>query len=142
MSHLRRPFAYPNRYQCSVRNSVHYKFFDSLCTLTEGAEEEDRESFNEKNTDGDLDRRRVFGGGENGGHRQREFNGSIVGDGCGNGSGGFGDSSKPRLRFGAEVGLASDGSVEKVEKEGRGVRRRGGFVGMREGEGEVGVGRE
>ncbi|GFY83976.1 hypothetical protein Acr_03g0007500 [Actinidia rufa] len=56
-----------------------------------------------ENTGGDLDRRRVVRGGENGGHRHQEFDGSVVSDGYGNGGGGFGDSSKPWLRFGAEV---------------------------------------
>ena len=121
---------------------MRYQFFDLLCAATEGAEEEDRDGSGEKNTGGDLDRRRDIGGGENGGHRRREFDGSVVGDGCGNGSGGFGDSSKPWLRSGAEMVLESGGSVEKVQREGRGVRRERWVLGMREREGEVEVGRE
>ncbi|GFY87415.1 hypothetical protein Acr_05g0010540 [Actinidia rufa] len=42
--------------------------------------------------------------GKNGGHRQRDFDGSVVGDGCDNGRGGFIDSSKPWLGSGDEVG--------------------------------------
>ena len=63
---------------------MHYQLFDSLCTATERAEEEDRDGSSEKNTDGNFDRRRVVGGGKKIGHRRREFDGFVVGDDCGN----------------------------------------------------------